>query len=162
MSEHAPRSEVDARADFHSHFGYSDTDVSEYGKYSDDAEELSIGSDDVVMWIPDDMTLPLGIPVAEFEETVDVQPAVGDCADDENVRGDETDVLVFDNGLATEHVIRETYVEKLASMADTSVAEMCQRARLHADFAHYPVLFPLETGRILVAPFVGDYTITDE
>lgn len=162
MTEHVPRSQVDARADFHNQFGYSDTDVSEYEPYTDDAEELSIGSDDVVMWIPDDMTLPLGIPVAEFESTVDVQIAVGDCADDENIRGDETDVLVFDNGITTEHVVRLAYVEKLAAMADTSVAEMCQRARLHADFAHYPVLFPLETGRVLVAPFVGDYTTTDE
>lgn len=167
------QSTATARGAFHDQFGTAEKDIREYGGYCEEPERLSVGTDEVCMFVPDDIQLPLGIPVAEFDPVQSVTTGIG--VGDGNVapEGEQIDILVFQsdenskgvvrNGkYNVEHVVQLKYVEQLARMEGVSVSDMCDRARIHTDYAHYPVMFPCETGRVLVAPFCGDIELYDE
>jgi hypothetical protein len=157
----ATETTTDVRAQFHELFGTTDTDVSEYGKYADDAEQFSIGDDDCVMWIPDTETLPLGIPVAEFSTIENTAYAVGDVSDTDDFPDDQVELVVFQSD-GKEHAVQLEYVAKAAQLAETHIEGITENARIHTEYAHYPPMIPLENGRLLIAPFVGEYEYVGE
>lgn len=152
---------TDTRAQFHELFGYSDTDIAEYGKYAEQVDRLSIGADDCVMWLPDNVSLPLGIPVAEFTTVENTAYAVADVSDNDDFDRDTVDLLVFECD-GKSHAVQLKYVAKAALLAETSVRAVSRNTRIHTDYYHYPPMFPLEHGRLLISPFLGEYELLNE
>ncbi|WP_206750537.1 hypothetical protein, partial [Halorubrum sp. SP9] len=63
------------RSAFHDVFGYTEPDEA-FGEYAEQASDrLAVGEDNCVMYAPEDVRLPIGIPVAECEPVTDTDHA---------------------------------------------------------------------------------------
>jgi len=141
------------RQRFHDVFGKSDT-PDEFNKYHDDPDELAVGREECVMWFPDSVTLPLNIPIGEFQAVEDITHSETSDPDAHSLSGETVNLTTF-HGAGKEHTVQSRFVSDVAEFTEQSVNPQID-TYIHPYYANYPVLIECLNGRVLIAPFIPE------
>lgn len=118
-----------------------------------DTAGFVVSDSEIVMWVPEDRTEPIGIPIADFSDSEGwgVQYARVD---------DEISAIYNIRAGDTQHRIPMDAVHDLAEVVGVTPAALVDHAEINTNKAHFPVLFDLSDinddhdGRVMICPTV--------